>query len=325
MKKENYEFIINNFFTIDVSTTEKGIFAFHLFKKDKVIQKIGYKKNQGYSFKNLRPGNYRVKVFKKTNSEIKTIISNNLLIRNLSQTDSNSLDFILDAPNYDLEWISSILEETHNIGRQNYRNNQYRNHHEYEKSNINFDDENYKILTTDSSHRYDAKYVYISLSHNSDNPLNEFLSRKSVIDLYRISQSLYKEGFEKGAHYIWMYMRKNSACSLSYKTLIGKNFRLGLGGINTIIHPKSIIGNNVKIAQQVTIGFSGGSELSGPIIGDNVYIAPGAMCLGGKIGSNVMVASNSVVLDEVPSNCVVAGAPAKVISTNMEKYKHFLK
>ena len=35
-----------------------------------------------------------------------------------------------------------------------------------------------------------------------------------------------------------------------------------------------------------------------------------------KIGNNVIVGANAVVIDDVPNNCVVAGVPAKVISGN---------
>jgi acetyltransferase-like isoleucine patch superfamily enzyme len=46
----------------------------------------------------------------------------------------------------------------------------------------------------------------------------------------------------------------------------------------------------------------------------------GAKVYGGiTIGSNVIVAPNSVVFKDVPSNCVVAGNPAKIIKTLEEK------
>jgi serine O-acetyltransferase len=48
-------------------------------------------------------------------------------------------------------------------------------------------------------------------------------------------------------------------------------------------------------------------------IGDNVYFGAGAKVMGGaKIGSNVVVAANSLVLTDVPDNMTVLGVPARI-------------
>ncbi|CRH89995.1 Serine acetyltransferase [Chlamydia trachomatis] len=88
-----------------------------------------------------------------------------------------------------------------------------------------------------------------------------------------------------------------------------------------IIHKKAKIGKNCVISQNVTIGSKGPL----PIIGDNVYIAPGSKCIGGQIGNNVVIGANSVVTKEIPDNCVVAGVPAKIVSTDMEKYQNYFR
>lgn len=326
MDKSNFLFEIIDYFNIHVKTNEKGSFSYHLYKKDQLITKVSYSNKKAHVFKNLAPGNYRIKVYKRDMEIVSSLTSQTLAIRNVSQTNIiNEKNFILDSPNYDLAWIYELLKDNLNIKSYLSLYDNQNNYLNLSPVSLNDLESETEILTCDSKNRYDKNYHYISLSHNSDNILNEFLSRKSIVDLQFISKALYQQGYEKGAHYIWMYMRKNSGCSISYKTSIGKNFKLGLGGINTIIHPNAVIGDNVKIAQQVTIGFSGSSKYDGPIIGNNVYIAPGAMCLGGKIGSNVVIASNAVVLIEVPDNCVVAGVPAKIISRDMDKYKRLLK
>lgn len=51
-----------------------------------------------------------------------------------------------------------------------------------------------------------------------------------------------------------------------------------------------------------------------PKIGNNVYIAKGAIVFGGiTIGNNVTIGANSVVNTPVPDNSVVAGVPAKIL------------
>lgn len=49
-------------------------------------------------------------------------------------------------------------------------------------------------------------------------------------------------------------------------------------------------------------------------IGNNVWICDKATILGGvSIGNNVIVGANAVVNKNVPDNCIVAGAPAKIV------------
>ncbi len=51
-----------------------------------------------------------------------------------------------------------------------------------------------------------------------------------------------------------------------------------------------------------------------PIIGDNVSLGCNVTILGGiHIGNNVTVGAGSVVVKDVPDNCIVAGNPAKII------------
>jgi len=48
-------------------------------------------------------------------------------------------------------------------------------------------------------------------------------------------------------------------------------------------------------------------------IGDNVYFGPGAKLVGdARIGSNVVIAANSLVLTDVKDNLMVMGVPARI-------------
>lgn len=79
-----------------------------------------------------------------------------------------------------------------------------------------------------------------------------------------------------------------------------------------VVHPKVRIGNNCRIHSAVNIGVYNGRC---PVIGDNVYIGPGAKLYGGiRIGDNVVIGANAVVNKDVPSNVTVAGMPARIIS-----------
>ena len=51
-----------------------------------------------------------------------------------------------------------------------------------------------------------------------------------------------------------------------------------------------------------------------PVIGDNVTLGASVVIIGNvHIGNNVVVGAGSVVVKDVPDNCVVAGNPAKII------------
>ena len=67
----------------------------------------------------------------------------------------------------------------------------------------------------------------------------------------------------------------------------------------------------MTISHQVTIGRSKNLV---PVIGDNVYIGPGAKIFGGiRVGNNVRIGANCIVFQDIPDNAVVGGVPAKII------------
>ena len=110
---------------------------------------------------------------------------------------------------------------------------------------------------------------------------------------------------------------KVNNCELHALTKIGRGLYLGhCSGI--IISGYTTIGNNVNISQQVTIGIAGrGKDRGVPIIGNNVFIGPGAKIFGKiSIGNYVAIGANAVVTKDVPDNAVVVGVPGKVISYN---------
>ena len=91
----------------------------------------------------------------------------------------------------------------------------------------------------------------------------------------------------------------------------GKGLLLPHNGLGVVIHPKVVIGKNVKILQNVTIGGREGSGL--PIIKDNVEIGAGAVILGNIIiGSHSKIGANAVVISNVPDNSIAVGVPAQV-------------
>jgi serine O-acetyltransferase len=87
------------------------------------------------------------------------------------------------------------------------------------------------------------------------------------------------------------------------------------GGIT--VSPSAKIGKYVAISQQVTIGVSGQGEKKGcPIIGDNVYLGPGAKLFGKiTVGNNVKIGANAFIHKDIPDNSIVVLDPGfKILS-----------
>lgn len=114
------------------------------------------------------------------------------------------------------------------------------------------------------------------------------------------------------ARIIDLLIRFLYACEISSKMQIGGGMRLLHNGLGVVIHPKSVIGENLRIHQNVTIGGRTGYGL--PIIGNNVMIGAGAVIMGEiKVGNNVKIGANAVVMTDIPDNCIAVGVPAKII------------
>lgn len=55
-----------------------------------------------------------------------------------------------------------------------------------------------------------------------------------------------------------------------------------------------------------------------PLVGDKILIGTGAKLIGSvKIGDNVVIGANAIVVDDIPDNCLTVGAPAKIIKKNI--------
>ncbi len=85
-------------------------------------------------------------------------------------------------------------------------------------------------------------------------------------------------------------------------------------GPGLVIHtPYSIFIPPIKIGEGATFqtGVLIGSGCKG--VGDNVYFGAGCKVVGdARIGSNVVIVANSVIITDVPDNTTIMGVPARI-------------
>ena len=126
-----------------------------------------------------------------------------------------------------------------------------------------------------------------------------------VIKIYRISRFFYVHHLRILAKVFYAINYLLFNCVIPSSAILGKGCNIA-HGVGIVIHHESIIGENTKIFQNVTIGSKGVH------IGKNCYIGTGAVVME-NLGDNVRIGANAVVTKTIPSNCVAVGVPAKII------------
>ena len=121
------------------------------------------------------------------------------------------------------------------------------------------------------------------------------------------------------AYYVlYFFVRALWGIEVPRKAAIGPGLYIGhFGGVH--VSGRAVIGANCAMSQGITIGMTGDGADSGiPVIGDDVYIAPGARIFGRiRVGNNVKIGPNACVHRDVPDNAVLVLDPGyRILSYN---------
>jgi serine O-acetyltransferase len=129
---------------------------------------------------------------------------------------------------------------------------------------------------------------------------------------YHVRPSLVRKFFSLIYKILFKYIQIVTGIELPCEVQIGRNFVIDhFGGI--IVNGYARFGDNCRIRNGVTIGLQRVGELTAPVFGDNVDIGAGAKILGAiRIGNNVIIGANAVVITDVPDDSIAVGVPATI-------------
>ena len=137
---------------------------------------------------------------------------------------------------------------------------------------------------------------------------------------HRIANRLYKMGLRFIPRFISAIGLFLTTIDIHPAATLGRRVFID-HGVGVVIGETTIIGDDVIIYQQVTLG--GVSTSKGkrhPTLENNVVIGAGAKVLGNiTIGSNSKVGANSVVVKDVPPGSTAIGIPARVLKRGPDK------
>ncbi len=132
---------------------------------------------------------------------------------------------------------------------------------------------------------------------------------------HRVANYIWRHGLKFPARFLSHVSRLFTGIEIHPGARIGRRFFIDHGA-GVVIGETAEVGDDVVIYQGVTLG--GVSMSKGkrhPTIGSAVVIGAGAKVLGPvTVGDGAMIGSGSVVVKDIPTDCVAVGVPAKVIS-----------
>ena len=129
---------------------------------------------------------------------------------------------------------------------------------------------------------------------------------------YRVRPRLLRMPFSALYRVLYKLVQILTGIELPCEAVVGPGFVIDhFGGI--VVSGYARFGANCRIRTGVVVGLARVEEPCAPSIGDNVDIGVGAKLLGPiRVGNNVRIGANAVVVQDVPDDCIAVGVPAVV-------------
>ena len=131
---------------------------------------------------------------------------------------------------------------------------------------------------------------------------------------YRVAHRLHKWHIPLLPRVISYVSRIITGIEIHPAAIIGRRFFIDHGE-GVVIGATTIIGDDVLIYQQVTLGGTGKDKgKRHPTLGNHVIVGAGAKVLGNiTLGDYVRVGAGSVVVEDVPEYSTVVGVPGRIV------------
>ena len=130
---------------------------------------------------------------------------------------------------------------------------------------------------------------------------------------YRLAHLLWLRGYRLVARVLSQIVRFATGVEIHPGASIGKRFFID-HGMGVVIGQTSEVGDDVMLYHGVTLGGRSMQKVKRhPTVGNRVTIGAGARLLGPiRIGDDVQIGANSVVVSDVPAGSVAVGIPAQI-------------
>jgi serine acetyltransferase len=139
------------------------------------------------------------------------------------------------------------------------------------------------------------------------------MAHANPVTIYRASAYLHRHGFKRSARLLKMLNFVLFHAIIPPELVAGANFEIGHLGLGVVIHPRTILGDDVHLYHGVTLATDIAIDDARCMrIGNRVRVGAGAILVGPiEIGDGAIIGAGSVVTSDVEPGAVVIGVPAR--------------
>jgi serine O-acetyltransferase len=134
-----------------------------------------------------------------------------------------------------------------------------------------------------------------------------------ALAVHRTAHRLWRAGWPTAARFVSHVGRFVTGIEIHPAARLGRGLFID-HGMGVVIGETAEVGENVTLLQGVTLGGTSlKREKRHPTLGDHVVVGTGAAVIGAiTIGAGTRIGAGSVVVRDVPPNCVVVGVPGRI-------------
>ncbi|WP_326468981.1 serine O-acetyltransferase EpsC [Actinophytocola sp.] len=139
--------------------------------------------------------------------------------------------------------------------------------------------------------------------------------------LHRFSHAVHLAGYRVPARLVFLLGRRLSGIEIHPGARIGRRLFID-HGLGTVIGETAVLGDDVTLYHQVTLGALGWrrdrerppGQRRHPRLGSGVVIGANSVILGPvEIGDNARIGARTLVVDDVPAHAVVLAEPSRTV------------